>query len=285
MKGRETSRLGPLRGAHVVASSVAAGPVPIDAGTNVLTDSELMQLAHELPTHLEGELARRRDAGAAVVVGEARVLGCRVDAGPGRAYTLYQARCRVALMSGDVSLMDVHTQAVRRVRSRAISEDEARAIQELERNPLLSVDDTRAVLGDALVAAAQLMAGEPLPASASTSGRPPPRELSPGKRRALAVARFQRAAAGDGDVRAALHDLAVGGAPADSAALVAFMRTQPAHDVPADAIHALGMLCDPSSAPALERLRTSDPPSPYEAEIARAEARLRACASLPPPIP
>lgn len=279
VKGRETLRVGPLRGVAVAPSEVAPEPVRIDAGTDALTDEELAGVAAALPGELSRALAARAaQATAPRTLGIAKVLGCRLRAGPGRAATVYEARCRVSVSVADVPIIEVHAEALRRVRSRAISEDEAKAIRKLVRNPLLSTEDGRLALVAALEAAATLIVDGRLPAPPDLPGAPP--MTREGR---AALAREQLARRGQGETvatRAALFDLSSSGTPADAEAVLPFL----AHDdagVRLAAVDALGELCAPWSAERLEPLTVEHAEEPeLQAAAGRALARVRTCATF-----
>lgn len=279
VKGRETLRLGPLRGVAVAPTEVAEGPVALDAGTDALTDEELAAIAAALPGELSRALTERAAASTSPrALGRALIRGCRLRAGPGRAHTVYEARCRVAVEVGGTPVLEVHTEALRRVRARAISEDEARAIRKLERNPLLSADDGRQALVAALQAAAALIVDGRLPAVADAPVAAP---LARPERAALALERLTRQEGGV-TARAALFELAESGSPGDAEAVLPFL----VHDdleVRVAAVDALGELCAPWSAERLEPLTLEDAGDAALRQAAdRALTRVRTCASLPP---
>ena len=279
LKGRETLRLGPLRDVALAPTEVAPGPVTLDAGTDALTDPELGAIAAALPAELSRALAERAAASSAPrALGRALIRGCRLRAGPGRAHTVYEARCRVVVEVGGTPVVEVHAEALRRVRARAISEDEARAIRKLERNPLLSADDGRLALVAALQAAAALIVDGRLPPVPDAPGAP---QLARPERAALARGRLARQA-GAVAARAALFELAESGTPRDAEAVLPFL----VHDelaVRVAAVDALGELCAPWSAERLEPLTVDNAGEPALRQAAdRALTRVRACASLTP---
>lgn len=278
VRGRETLRLGPLRGVALAPTTVAPVPVVIDAGADALSDEELATIATALPSELQHALSARASAAVAPrALGTARIDGCRLRAGPGRAHTVYEARCRVTVVVNEVVVAEVHADALRRVRARAISEDEAKAIRKLVRNPLLSADDGRLALVAALDAAAAILVDGRVPPSPDAPGAAP---LPRAARAGLAREHLARASAAT-TVRAALFDLSANGTPADAPTVLPFL----AHDdvaVRVAAVDALGELCAPWSAERLEPLtaeHTDDPA--VRAAAARALARVRTCASFP----
>lgn len=280
VKGRETLRLGPLRGVAVTPTAVAPEPVDVDAGTDALTDGELSAIAAALPGELSRALTSRATAATAAprALGVARIGGCRLRAGPGRAYTVYEARCRVSVLVGDVPVIEVHAEALRRVRSRAISEDEAKAIRKLVRNPLLSADDGRLALVAALEAAATLVVDGKLPPAADAPGAPAlPRE----GRAALAREQLARRLPGEATAtRAALFDLSSSGTPDDAQAVLPFVSHEDL-GVRVAAVDALGELCAPWSAERLEPLTVEHAEQPeLQAAAGRALARVRTCATF-----
>jgi hypothetical protein len=280
VKGRETLRVAPLRQMVVVPQTTERSSPLLDAGTNVLTDDELAALVTELPDFLARGFAREESTGSATW-GAARVVSCRVDAGAGRAHTVYEARCRVQLLVGGEPVAEVHSQAVRRVRARAISEDEAKEIVQLERNPLLEVDDTRAALESCLAAAAQLLSGRPLEPT-TTGFRLATVPFA--ERRRLALLRYHRAHGGDGggdDVRAALHDLAHAGLAEDAALIARSLERKAPAEVTVDELDALGLLCDPAFHPLAAQIASSSEVSAVVRKAAaQAARRMQACATL-----
>ena len=277
VKGRETLRLGPLRDVALVPTAVAPEAVALDAGADALTDEELAPIAAALPGELARALtSRAATASAARALGTARIDGCRLRAGPGRVHTVYEARCRVSVTVGDVVVAEVHAEALRRVRARAISQDEAAAIRKLVRNPLLSADDARSALVSALDAAATLLVDGMLQPSPDA---PPVASLPRSERAALARTSLARAG-GAAPARAALFDLSTSGAPADAEAVLPYLS----HDdvmVRVAAVDALGELCAPWTAERLEPLtaeHTDEPP--VRTAATRALARVRVCATL-----
>lgn len=279
VKGRETLRVGPLRDVSVAPLAVELTPVTIDAGTDALTDEELAAIAQSLPGELSRALRERAGASAAAVpraLGQAHIRGCRLRAGPGRSHTVYEARCRVVVDVDGVPVIEVHTEALRRVRSRAISEAEAAAIRKQVRNPLLSADDGRLALVAALEAAAALVVDGALPPNPEA---PAPPSLPRKERAALARERLARESAG-APARAALFDLSVSGAPQDAEAVLPFLRHDDV-DVRVAAVNALGDLCAPWSAERLEPLTLENAEEPALRDAAgRALTRVRTCATF-----
>lgn len=283
VKGREALRVGPLRGVAVVPASVGTAPVEIDAGTDALTNEELAAIAARLPRELERAFAERAATvpGGARSVGEATVKSCRLRAGPGRAYTVYEARCRVVVSIDGVAVVDVHAEALRRTRSRAISQDEAARIRKLVRNPLLAADDAALALVAAVEAAATIVVHRALPASDDPPATP---ALSAEVKRRHARERIagERIAAAD-DARAALFDIASTGEPEDARAVLPYLAHEDAA-VRATAADALGELCAPWSAERLEPLAVDDAEDPaVQRAAATALTRVRVCRRLTAP--
>ncbi len=275
VRGRESDRIAPLRGVPVLPVNVDDAPVAIDAGSNVVTDAELQALSAQLPSLWQRNIDALAAQHGAVRVGTARILGCRVDAGPGRAYTAYQVHCRVdvtfdAAPEGRFTLLSVYADALRRTRSRAIGEREAAQIAQLERNPLLTLDDTRAALLSALDATALLMMQLPLPASEHVRTPPP---LSWADKRALSLAALARAQRSGGDVAHALRELASTGTPSDGAVVTPYLDG----DNAAVALGALGSLCAVGS---IEAVRDAGANAALKRNAADALSRLKACQRL-----
>lgn len=278
VKGRELFRLGPLRDAVVSAASVEERPVPIDAGTDALTDEELDVIARALPTALRGSVDRVATEHRARRLGVAQIQGCRLRAGPGKTATLYVARCRVRLSVDDVTVIEVQTEALRRAPVKPVSEEEAaeirKIVREKGRNPLLSADDSRRALEAALEGAALLLVDGALPPA--ENGPPAPRVVPRAEKAALARDRIAR----PGDPRAALFDLRSSGLPDDAGRAMPFLsHADPA--VRVAAVDALGELCAAWTAEKIEPLTVPDvDTAEVRAAAARALERLRVCGKL-----
>lgn len=277
VKGREVFRVAPLRDVPVAALAVDPAPVPLDAGTDALTDEELGDIARALPAALDASFDRLAGERQARRLGQARIVGCRLRAGPGRAFTVYEARCRVKLDIDDVTVIAVEAQALRRTPVKPISAEEARRIRKLVRNPLLSAEDGRQALVAALDAAARLVVDGALPPR--EDGPPQPKVIARSTRAALARERMAHVAGG-GDPQAALFDLRSAGDPGDAERVLPLLD---ANDpvVRAAAIDALGELCAPATAARIEAL-PADEDERVKSAAARALERLRACGKLPP---
>lgn len=277
VKGREVFRVAPLRDVPVAALAVDPAPVTLDAGTDALTDEELGDIARALPAALGASFDRLAGERQARRLGQARIVGCRLRAGPGRAFTVYEARCRVKLDVDDVTVIAVEAQALRRAPVKPISEEEAERIRKLVRNPLLSAEEGRQALVAALDAAAVLVVDGALPLR--EDGPPQPKAVPRATRAALARERMTKLASG-GDPRVALFDLRSAGDPGDAERVLPLLQaTDPI--VRAAAVEALGELCAPATAAPIEALPADEDERVKDA-AARALERLRACGKLPP---
>lgn len=288
VKARETLRLGPLREMRPSANSVD-NVVTVDAGTDALTDAELATLERALAPALTESFARL----GGVPVGFARVGACKLRAGPNERFVVYVAKCHVTLLVDGVSAVEVTSEALRRTQN--IFEHKATPRSaDVERDPAVDARECKAVLVDALDAAARMIVDGALPLHEGENA-PLPRA----QRAVLARERFARAmASGSASDRvAALFDLRSVGIPSDAAMVVPLLVPSGADAAPLDdavqvaALDALGELCDPSVRPQLEAIGANSPvgtgneaPAVDDGVIRakdRALSRIRACAALP----
>jgi hypothetical protein len=248
VKGREHLRLGPVRELRLVPIDVDPN-VRVDAGTDVFTDAELDEVERALALSLQASFQRLAADGVPVVrAGRARVDGCRIRAGPGARFIVYVARCRVSVIVSDVVVLDAAGEGLRRTAAlwRRLSVAKRPAGQ--ERDPLVDVADSRAVLEDALDAAARVLVDGPLP----SDERPP---MPRAQRAALARARLAAASTAREKI-AALFDLRSSGGPADAMLALPILEVAAplldAAPVVAAAVDAIGELCDPALRPRIE---------------------------------
>lgn len=268
-------------------ATVSSAPVAIDAGTDALTDEELQALATTLPPVLEAALARAAAATGHALrrAGEARIVSCRLRAGPSPARTLYLARCRVKLSVDDVPLVAVEAEALRQTPTRAVPARSPQGAAAASRNPQLTLEDARIALEASIDAAARLLVAEPAPTTAAT-GAPAQAVVPRPTRAVLARERMARIESTRGPhegsaLRAALFDLRSAGSPEDAPRVTPFLA-HPDADVRAAAAEALGELCEGSSAAALEAtLADGASDGRLRATVVRALERIRACARLP----
>ena len=255
LRGRDVLRVAAYRqpGALSVAASAAAPR--IDAGTDALTDDELRAVADAVGARFAAAVGE--NPGDVDVDGEARVTSCRLRAGPGRAVTLYEAKCRAAIVLRGVPLVEVETIAVRKVRAKGVTPGEAARIAKMERNPLLTVDDARAALESAATAAAALIVTGRPPRRADDEVDPPLR-LADDEARRLALLKLDRSTSSDEQAAAAV-DLGRAGRPEDAAELVPFLDDDSVLVRRATAA-ALGQLLDARALPSLQAKR--DDPDP-----------------------
>ncbi len=248
VKGREILRVAPLRRTVVVPQQASAAAPRLDAGTDALTDEELPPVAERTGAAFADAFSAQAAATTTTKTapGEARLLTCRLRAGPGKAYTVYEARCRAALVLADAPIVEVEATAVRRVRARGVTPGEAARIAKLVRNPLLDRDDSAAALAAAARAAATLLAGGALP---TDDRAPAPKRLSDDEARALAKAKLLRATSKVDQAAAAL-DLGRAGTPEDGVEIAAFMDDDDVV-VRRAVASALGELLDPRTIDAL----------------------------------
>jgi hypothetical protein len=286
VKGREVLRVGPLRGVPVVAETVAPGPVRVDAGTDALTDDELADIQAALPAALQASFDRLAHERSARRVGAAHVDGCKLRAGPGKTATMYVAKCAIHVEVDGVSVVEVHAEALRRMPARAVSEEDAKAIRKLVRNPLLSADDSKKALEAALDAAAILVVDGALPPREDAPPSSPP--LSREERLRLARERVARLSssekpASSSDAQAALFDLRSAGGPDDVERVLPLLSHADAA-VRAAAVDAIGELCAPGALEKIEPLAVeSADDALVTASARRAVARLRACGRITKP--
>ena len=285
VKARETLRLGPLREMRPSANGVD-NIVTVDAGTDALTDAELATVERALAPALTESFARL----GGVPVGFVRVGACKLRAGPNERFVVYVAKCHVTLLVDGVSAVEVTSEALRRTQN--IFERKATPRSpNVERDPAVDARECKAVLVDALDAAARMIVDGALPLHEGEKA-PLPRV----QRALLARERFARAmASGSASDRvAALFDLRSVGIPGDAALVVPLLA--PSFDVAVQvaALDALGELCDPSVRPMLEAVGAVSPvgtgneapaaPAVDEGVIRakdRALSRIRVCAALP----
>lgn len=276
-KGRETLRLGPLRDLRPSAKSVDS-VVTVDAGTDALTDSELLAVERALAPALLASLQKL----GGVPVGLARVGACKLRAGPSERFVLYVAKCHVSLVVDGVSAVEVQTEALRRTQNVFERSPKARAPGD-ERDPAVDARECQAVLIDALDAAARMIVDGALPL---TEGEEAP--LPRPQRMALARERLARAiaspAASSSDKVAALYDLRSAGMPADAALVVPVLDAAVGNDdtvIIVAALDAIGELCDPSLRGRVEAVFVDTGSELLHPAKERTLARLRACAALP----
>ena len=271
VKGRETFRVAPLRGVTVGPVSVDPSMVDIDAGTDALTDEELKDIAASLPQSLAASFDARAPSKR---VGTAHIEKCRLRAGPGKSFIVYEARCKVAIDLDGVVLLEVHGEGLVRVSSALLSSTSTPSVTAAApRNALLQASDSQRALAAALDAAAQIV----------VDGALPPREDGPKesvmpREQSAALARSRLAhAKAPADVLASLFDLRSHGTPDDAALVVPFLdNNEPA--ILTAAIDALGELCAPLTKEKLEPFAAGDDATAQSAK--RAIARLDACARL-----
>jgi hypothetical protein len=248
VRGRDVLRVAPLRieGALQPRPNTE-GALVLEAGRDVADDDELAQLTREIPLAFTDEIAKTRGR---VTDATARLDHCRLRAGPGRQYTIYRAKCRASLVRHGVTLIVVEAEAVRRVRSQAVTRDEAKEIRKMVRNPLLDVDDSQAALADAARAAARRLTDPRMAAQSELSLESAPLDDEEGRK--LAAARLARAKRPE-EFAAALVDLARYGR-ADDGALVLPLLTHEHALVRRAAALAAGELGAPQAMAALQAL-------------------------------
>lgn len=271
VKGRETFRVAPLRGVAVAPAVVDPVAVDVDAGTDALTDEELTKIANALPQSLAASFDKRATTKR---VGTAHIGKCRLRAGPGKSFIVYEARCKLSIDVDGVVMVEAHGEGLVRVDS-SLSANKAPPTT-TARNPLLSAADSQRALEAALDAAAQIVVDGALP----PRDNGPKEAVMPREQSAeLARARLAHATASGrvDDVVAALFDLRTHGAPEDASLVVPLLdNNEP--QVLAAAIDALGELCLPAARPKLEPFIAGDDATAQSAK--RALARLDACSHL-----
>lgn len=273
VKARETLRLGPLRDMRPSAKDVDS-VVTVDAGTDALTDAELATMERALAPALTESFARL----GGVPVGFARVGACKLRAGPSERFVVYVAKCHVSLVVDGVSAVEVTSEAMRRTQNVFERKATPRA-PDVERDPAVEARECKAVLVDALDAAARMIVDGALPLHEGEKA-PLPRA----QRAALARERFARALASDSasDRIAALYDLRSVGMASDAALVLPLLTQTPAVESPVliAALDALGELCDPSVRAPIEAVDVNGDDGVARARD-RALSRIRACAALP----
>lgn len=275
VKGRETLRLGPLRDMRPSAKDVDS-VVTVDAGTDALTDAELAAVERALAPALTASFARL----GGVPVGFARVGACKLRAGPTDRFVVYVAKCHVSLVVDGVSAVEVASEALRRTQNIFERKPTARAA-DVERDPAVDARECKAVLVDALDAAARMIVDGALPLHEGEKA-PLPRA----QRAALARERFARAIASGtaSDKVAALFDLRSVGMPSDAALVLPLLVSPDESAVAVAALDALGELCDPSVRAQVEAV-SAERDGVVDDGLARAKeralSRIRACAALP----
>lgn len=146
--GRDHLRIAPLKTDVTLPSEWGAAPIPIDAGSDALTDAELAPLTQSLvdAVAVEAQQLRAASSGWQQARGRASLTGCRLRAGAGRRNTVYKASCRATWQIDDVIVAEARGEATLLAPAKAVSKREAAEIARLERNPLLSLHDARRTL-------------------------------------------------------------------------------------------------------------------------------------------
>lgn len=286
VRGRENLRLGPLREMRLMPVDVDP-QITVDAGSDALTDAELVDVEQALAASLQASFQRLATDGVPVVrAGRARVDACKLRAGPNERFVVYLARCHVSVIIDGVVVVEATGEGLRRSATVFRRQGAPTRPAGPERDARVDVADSRAALVSALDAAARVLVDGPL-----SSGELP---LLPRVQRASFARARLAAAASAREKIAALFDLRSAGVPADAALAVPHLaaRTQALLRTVADipvlegdsvvtaAIDAIGELCDPSLTATIAAV-------PTRSDIAikaktRALARLRACALLTP---
>lgn len=276
LSGRHVTRLGPLRDAGVHPAAAADEPVLLDAGREVLDDTEHERMREELAEHFREATRRiaKEHASALPPRGVARVQRCTLSGAPTPRATIYLAHCRVALELEGLAVVEVEATAERRTRARAVTEEQAAEIKKLTRNPLLSYEDARLALESALDEALRLLVtGEeprqPMSDPMLPESAPP---VDEGAMRADALRRLARES---GPARAAACiDLGRFGTAEDGLAMAEFLDDESALVRRACAT-TIGELGAKDAYGALIR-RGEDPDPAANEAIQLAKARLRA---------
>jgi hypothetical protein len=273
VKGRETFRVGPLRGVPIAAVDVVP-KVVVDAGSDALTDDELAKVESELPQALSASFDRLAHDRNARRVGTARVDGCRLDAGRAKTGTLYAARCKVALVVDEVGVVEVHAEAlVTNVDVFGRPTGEGAGVN--GRNPALSADDAERALAAALDAAAVLVVDGELPIVEDETRAQQAAPMPRAQRAELARARLRAG----GDAKAALFDIRSAGTPSDADSVLPFLDNND-DGVKSAAVDALGELCSPSTTERVKLVHDGAESDTLKHAADRALLRLAACAKL-----
>jgi hypothetical protein len=149
---RDILRVSPLRGAQIAPPSLDDEPALISAGADALTDDEITAAQSAIRARLSAVLAEAAP-GREVRGARLRVERCALTAGAGRAATVHRAKCRVSLRAGDAVLAAHSATVVREGPAKAVTEERAKQIRKMTRNPLLVYDESERALTDAVALA------------------------------------------------------------------------------------------------------------------------------------
>ena len=154
-RGHEITRHAALRGVdHRPQTPTTALPV-IVASVEAATEDEIDALQRAAKAAFEAELAENPDA--PVAEGNADLSRCRLRVIVKRQSTFYVARCRARWVLREVTLAAVDVEVKRRVRSQALTEDEAKAVQANTRSPVMVASEATAAIRDAAELAARIL--------------------------------------------------------------------------------------------------------------------------------
>ncbi len=267
VRGRDILRTGPFRDHPGLAARPADGPTKIDAGTNVLTDDELTAAERAVGAAFAAAVQQHGPAPDSAL--QARLVGCKLDAGSSRKSTVYRARCRAALAIDDEVFVMVESRAERRERSRAITRDEAEALQQQVRDFTLEYEKSVEVMNEAArFAALRLLDPARAVDRLPDDDRPHKPRIPDAEQRARAQQQLSTFGPADPwpDKLAALSELTRTGRPPDVTHCLRH-ENDPTPRVRAGVGLCLAELLGPGSEAALERLARD--PDPDVARAAR----------------